>query len=78
MSREFDQASKLELEEREALILRHRKRIAPLLTMPGVDTALDCMECGEEIPEERRRAVPGTMLCADCKRYFEQQKERYG
>jgi phage/conjugal plasmid C-4 type zinc finger TraR family protein len=71
-----DQAQELELAERAALISRHRKRIAPLLTVPGADTALDCMDCGEEIPEERRRAVPGTMLCASCKTLDEQKRKR--
>lgn len=76
MSREFDQAQQLELDEREALIKRHRKRIAPLLTHPGLDTALDCMECGDEIPEKRRQAVPGTMVCANCKTLDEEKKKR--
>ena len=26
----------------------------------------DCAECGEPIPEARRRAVPGVKLCLDC------------
>ena len=26
----------------------------------------DCEECGEVIPEARRRAVPGVRLCIDC------------
>ncbi len=26
----------------------------------------DCEECGEPIPEARRRALPGVRLCVDC------------
>ena len=26
----------------------------------------DCEECGEPIPEARRKAVPGVRLCIDC------------
>lgn len=26
----------------------------------------ECEECGEEIPEARRRAVPGVRLCVEC------------
>ncbi|MEE4329581.1 MAG: DksA/TraR family C4-type zinc finger protein [Wenzhouxiangella sp.] len=26
----------------------------------------ECAECGNEIPEARRRAVPGVRLCIDC------------
>ncbi|WP_409529435.1 TraR/DksA C4-type zinc finger protein [Serratia sp. PL3] len=29
--------------------------------------AHECDECGEEIPEARRRTVPGVRLCIDCK-----------
>ena len=25
-----------------------------------------CAECGEEIPEARRAAIPGVKLCVDC------------
>jgi phage/conjugal plasmid C-4 type zinc finger TraR family protein len=30
------------------------------------DDGTDCMSCGEEIPEERRRTLPGCCLCVDC------------
>lgn len=33
-------------------------------TLPA---AHECDECGEEIPEARRRTVPGVRLCIDCK-----------
>ena len=41
-------------------VLRAR---AALATGPG---ALQCMECGEDIPQRRRLAVPGVRLCVDC------------
>ena len=28
--------------------------------------ATECAECGEIIPEARRRAIPGVRLCVDC------------
>lgn len=31
------------------------------------ESATDCEECGVEIPEARRMAVPGCKLCRDCK-----------
>lgn len=34
--------------------------------IPGGPSALECMECGEEIPEARRRALPGVRFCIDC------------
>lgn len=30
------------------------------------DAAKYCVECGEEIPEARRRAAPGTSACVTC------------
>lgn len=30
-------------------------------------SATECVECGEEIPEGRRLAIPGVQLCAPCK-----------
>ena len=26
----------------------------------------DCIACGDEIPEERREAMPGVQRCIDC------------
>lgn len=34
--------------------------------MPVGEAALQCIECGEEIPEARRQAVPGVRTCIDC------------
>lgn len=31
----------------------------------------DCMDCGEPIPENRRRAMPGCLLCVACQEAFE-------
>ena len=41
-------------------IERARSRLG---TGPG---RRDCEECGEPIPEARRRAVPGVRLCVAC------------
>ena len=30
-----------------------------------------CCECGEEIPAERRKALPGVCLCNFCAEYLE-------
>jgi phage/conjugal plasmid C-4 type zinc finger TraR family protein len=32
----------------------------------------ECKECGEPIPEARRRAVAGVELCIDCASFHEQ------
>ena len=44
----------------ESEIERARSRI------PQGESLHDCEDCGEEIPEARRRAVPGVRRCRDC------------
>jgi len=34
--------------------------------LPTGDGALFCDECGEDIPEARRRALPGARTCVAC------------
>ncbi|MET3826434.1 phage/conjugal plasmid C-4 type zinc finger TraR family protein [Sphingomonas sp. PvP055] len=34
--------------------------------MPSGDSAQDCDECGVQIPEGRRRALPGVRTCVAC------------
>ena len=41
------------------------ERIRSLLILPAVSTA-ECKRCGNEIPEARRRVVPGVRLCVEC------------
>jgi phage/conjugal plasmid C-4 type zinc finger TraR family protein len=43
--------------------LQRMKALAPALVG---DSFADCAECGEPIPEARRRARPGVKLCIDC------------
>lgn len=40
----------------------------------GPASALCCADCGDDIPDERRRAVPGVRRCTHCA----QEIERYG
>jgi len=39
-------------------------------------SAYRCEECGDAIPEERRRAEPGTHHCALCKATLEHLQKR--
>ena len=34
--------------------------------LPTGDGELHCVECGEEIPQARRRALPGVRTCIAC------------
>lgn len=33
---------------------------------PQGDSLAECAECGEPIPESRRKALPGVKICIDC------------
>lgn len=37
-------------------------------------SALECDDCGAEIPEARRHAVPGCRLCVDCQALVEARR----
>ena len=58
-------------EQIEASIEDELKRLKALRRPVG-ESLSDCAECGQEIPEARRKAVPGVKLCVDC------QQERDG
>ena len=41
----------------------HQRRAQQARPGQGLD---ECVDCGEPIPEARRRAVPGCQRCIDC------------
>ncbi len=54
-------------DEAERATIRVEEQVALarslLPTGPG---SLTCIDCGELIPEARRKAMPGTRLCVEC------------
>ena len=36
------------------------------LNAPRGESARECDECGEPIPERRREALPGVRMCVEC------------
>ena len=40
--------------------------LAARARMPAGESAEHCEECGEDIPEGRRRALPGVRTCVAC------------
>jgi len=60
----YDEATEREMAEREAAIARTRL----VLTRSG---GLFCTDCGDEIPHERRIAVPSARRCIDCETHRE-------
>lgn len=63
MADEADQAGDLIDGEMES-ILAARRREAERQAARG--TAFNCEECGDDIPEKRRKANPGVRTCVDC------------
>jgi len=72
MADQFDRAQELEQIQREEAISKQRMRFTALAAAPGVEVALDCVECGVEIPARRREALPGVFRCVDCQQIHEQ------
>lgn len=57
---QFDQASELEQIARDKAIAYQRQKDKSNVT------AQHCFECGNPIPESRRKAVKGVKYCIDC------------
>lgn len=55
-------------------LLQHKRKSA---VDPDAISAEFCEECGNPIPEARRRSIPGVELCVDCKQAEEQEKGMY-
>ena len=43
--------------------------------IPQGESLSHCESCGEEIPEARRRALPGVRLCIACQQQQDQQQD---
>ena len=63
MTDQFDRASDIEQMDREAALRRQAAATAQAAAIPA---ALECRDCGDEIPSARRYAVPGVQFCVDC------------
>lgn len=57
----YDRAQELELRQREQALARQ----AAASRMLGASLT-HCDDCGEPIPEARRKAAPGCTRCIDC------------
>ena len=54
-----------ENEQMEASIQEELERLN-LRRGPVGESFAECAECGEEIPQARRAALPGVKLCVEC------------
>jgi len=66
---QFDRASQLEEQAREIALAQVLAR-----TTPDIESAHFCIDCGVDIPEARRQAVPGCQRCIDCQTHHEQMR----
>ena len=41
------------------------------MRLPSGESSTHCRECGELIPDSRRKAIPGVFLCVPCQSAFE-------
>ena len=73
MSDDVDRASAWEQQLRE-FALNDQARRAGLAGMTVADSAEFCQACAEDIPDARRRAVPGVQFCVAC----QSRRERKG
>jgi phage/conjugal plasmid C-4 type zinc finger TraR family protein len=71
MADEADQAQVLN-EDFQAYVLEQNKNNRE----PGNYSGIDCIDCGDEIPEKRRIAQPGCRRCIDCQNDFESDHRR--
>ncbi|EMV1572276.1 TraR/DksA family transcriptional regulator [Enterobacter hormaechei] len=67
----IDTAADIEELQRNAALSAHR------LNRNAV-SAVHCAECGEDIPEPRRAAVPGCQTCAECQGVIELKNKQRG
>jgi phage/conjugal plasmid C-4 type zinc finger TraR family protein len=66
-----DQAQRVEIMHREAALAGHRERSL------SVACFSHCAGCGAQIPDERRRALPGAETCVECQTLIE-RRSRFG
>ncbi|MCK6983963.1 TraR/DksA family transcriptional regulator [Enterobacter roggenkampii] len=67
----IDTAAEIEGLQRNAALSAHR-------IDPNAVSAEHCAECGEDIPEPRRAAVPGCQTCAECQGVIELRNKQRG
>ena len=46
--------------------------------MPAGESATHCVECDDEIPEARRRSIPGVRTCVTCQSARDRRAVTFG
>jgi len=68
----FDHASGIETQFKEMALA---SQLARANKTKQRQSAHECGECGEPIPEERRQKVPGCLYCTQCQSDLERMKK---
>jgi phage/conjugal plasmid C-4 type zinc finger TraR family protein len=63
---QFDQAQELDAVFRRQALEAHARRPKNVS-----ETRTNCIDCGEPIPEGRRKILPGCIRCIGCATLFE-------
>lgn len=66
----------VERSEREISLALRSFHNAAAQRRAAMDAGLACMMCGEEIPEGRRKALPGCCTCIGCQEGLERSMGR--
>lgn len=72
MKLNFDKASTLEIEERDALLAAKQREIKRQERF----SYSHCEDCGEAISAKRLKSIKGVKRCIECQNDYEQQKKR--
>ena len=67
----IDNASTLEDLQRDAALSMHRLNHSAV-------SATHCIECGDKLLDERRKAYPGCTMCVDCQGEQELRNKQRG
>lgn len=58
--------------------LRVEQQIKQIQRLSQSEGLQFCEECGDEIPELRRKACPSARMCVDCQSEFEHKRKVIG
>ena len=71
----FDRASEQEEQERSRALAEQARR-SDLTGKTVADSATTCVDCGDDIPLKRRKAMPGCVRCISCAQRVEKRTRR--
>ena len=76
MTDDIDRAQDLEARQRDTALHRQATR-AGLQGKAMTDSAIECQDCEQPIPQARRWAVPGSTRCVKCQSDQARMKGRF-